>query len=105
MIVYNKDRSGVGLILNFRHSSSALIIRCASYTSGTQKSHSIQLHSILNISNELTKMSTLHHESLLETCFEEALEEIGIKEDSPFYADAYKTAQVMAMDKFLGMAQ
>ena len=51
------------------------------------------------------KMSTLHHESLLETCFEEALEEIGISEDSPFYADAYKTAQVIAMDKFLGMAQ
>ena len=50
-------------------------------------------------------MSTLHHESLLETCFEEALEEIGISEDSPFYADAYKTAQVIAMDKFLGMAQ
>ena len=65
----------------------------------------IQLHSILNISNELTKMSTLHHESLLETCFEEALEEIGISEDSLFYADAYKQAQVMAMDKFLGMAQ
>ena len=73
--------------------------------SGTQKPHSIQLHSILNISNELIKMSTLHHESLLETCFEEALEEIGISEDSLFYADAYKQAQVMAMDKFLGMAQ
>ena len=50
-------------------------------------------------------MSTLHHESLLETCFEEALEEIGISEDSLFYADAYKQAQIMAIDKFLGMAQ
>ena len=50
-------------------------------------------------------MSTLQNESLLETCFEEALEEIGISEDSLFYADAYKQAQIMAMDKFLGMAQ
>ena len=46
-------------------------------------------------------MSTLANESLLETFFEEALEEIGISEDSLFYADAYKTAQSMAMNKFL----
>ena len=46
-------------------------------------------------------MSTLANESILETLFEEALEEIGISEDSLFYADAYKTAQSMAMNKFL----
>lgn len=46
-------------------------------------------------------MSTLANESIFETLFEEALEEIGINEDSLFYADAYKTAQSMAMNKFL----
>ena len=46
-------------------------------------------------------MSTLANESIFETLFEEALEEIGINEDSPFFADAYKTAQSMAMNKFL----
>lgn len=50
-------------------------------------------------------MSSLHHESILETCFNEALEELGIKEDSPFYADAVSIAEGMAMDKFLEMAQ
>ena len=38
---------------------------------------------------------------LIETLFDEALEELGINEDSPFFADAYKIAQQMAMDKFL----
>ena len=46
-------------------------------------------------------MSTLANESILETLFEEALEEIGINESSPFFADAYKIAQSMAMNKFL----
>ena len=46
-------------------------------------------------------MSTLANESIFETLFEEALEEIGISEDSLFYTDAYKTAQSMAMNKFL----
>jgi len=46
-------------------------------------------------------MSTLANETIFETFFEEALEEIGINEDSLFYADAYKIAQSMAMDKFL----
>jgi len=46
-------------------------------------------------------MSTLANESIFETLFEEALEEIGINESSPFYADAYKIAQQMAMNKFL----
>ena len=46
-------------------------------------------------------MSNLVNESLLETFYEEALEEMGINEDSPFFADAYKIAQSIAMDKFL----
>ena len=46
-------------------------------------------------------MSTLANESIFETFYEEALEEIGINEDSPFFADAYKIAQSIAMDKFL----
>ena len=46
-------------------------------------------------------MSTLANESLLETYFEEALEEIGVKGDSPFYMDAIKIAKQMAMDKVL----
>ena len=46
-------------------------------------------------------MSTLANQSIFETLYEEALEEIGISEDSLFYADAYKIAQQMAMNKFL----
>ena len=46
-------------------------------------------------------MSTLANESILETLFEEALEEIGINKDSLFYADACKIAEQMAMEKFL----
>ena len=46
-------------------------------------------------------MSTLANETIFETLFEETLEEIGIDEDSLFYADAYKIAQSIAMDKFL----
>ena len=46
-------------------------------------------------------MSTLANESLLETFFEEALEEIGVKKDSPFYAASCKIAEEIAMDKFL----
>ena len=46
-------------------------------------------------------MSTLANESIFETLFEETLEEIGISETSPFFADAYKSAQAIAMDKFL----
>ncbi len=38
---------------------------------------------------------------LMETLFDEALEELGINEDSLFYADACKIAEQMAMDKFL----
>ena len=46
-------------------------------------------------------MSSIANEMLMETLFEEALEEIGINEDSPFFADAYKIAQTIEMDKFL----
>ena len=42
---------------------------------------------------------------ILETLFEEALEEIGISEDSPFFADAKGMAENMAMDIFLAMCQ
>jgi|TARA_B100001250_G_scaffold189066_1_gene162410 hypothetical protein len=46
-------------------------------------------------------MSTLANESLLETFFEEALEEIGVNEGSLFYAASVKIAEDIAMDKFL----
>ena len=46
-------------------------------------------------------MSTLANESIFETFYEEALEEIGINKDSLFYADACKIAEQMAMDKLL----
>ena len=46
-------------------------------------------------------MSTLANESLFETFYEESLDELGISETSPFFADAYKSAQAIAMDKFL----
>ena len=46
-------------------------------------------------------MSNLVNESLLETFYEEALEELGINENSLFYADACKIAEQMAMEKFL----
>jgi len=46
-------------------------------------------------------MSTLANEVIFETLFEEALEELDINESSPFFADAYKIAQSMAMNKFL----
>ena len=42
---------------------------------------------------------------ILENLYEEALEEIGIKSDSPFYGDAVKIAKQQAMDKFLSMCQ
>ena len=46
-------------------------------------------------------MSTLANESLLETYYEEALEELDINESSAFFADARKLAEQMALDKFL----
>ena len=49
-------------------------------------------------------MSNLQNESLLETFYEEALEEMGINKDSLFYADACKIAEQMAMDRLLSFA-
>ena len=46
-------------------------------------------------------MSNLQNQSLLETFYEEALEEMGINKDSLFYADACKIAEQMAMDRLL----
>ena len=46
-------------------------------------------------------MANLQNEALLETFNEEALEELDIKNDSPFYADACKVAEQMAMDRLL----
>ena len=46
-------------------------------------------------------MSTLANETIFETLFEETLEELGISDTSPFFADAYKLAQTIAMYKFL----
>jgi len=46
-------------------------------------------------------MSSIANEMIMETLFDEALEELGINEDSLFFADACKIAEQMAMDKFL----
>ena len=46
-------------------------------------------------------MSTLANEVIFETLFEEALEELGINENSLFYPNACKIAEQMAMEKFL----
>ena len=46
-------------------------------------------------------MSTLANESIFETLYEDALEEIGINKDSLFYSNACKIAEEMAMEKFL----
>jgi len=46
-------------------------------------------------------MSTLANESILETFYEDALAELNVNELSPFFADACKIAEQIAMDKFL----
>ena len=46
-------------------------------------------------------MSTLANQSIFETLYEDALEEIGISKDSLFYDNACKIAEEMAMNKFL----
>ena len=46
-------------------------------------------------------MSTLANQSIFETLYEDALEEIGINKDSLFYDDACKMAEQMAMDRLL----
>ena len=40
-------------------------------------------------------MSTLANETIFETLFEETLEELGINEDSPFFADACKSVRTI----------
>ena len=57
-------------------------------------------HSLTCIFDQLF-MSTLANETIYETLFDETLEEMGINENSPLFADAYKIAQSIAMDKFL----
>ena len=44
-------------------------------------------------------MSTLANETIYETLFEETLEEMGINEDSPFFADAYKISSALINSK------
>ena len=46
-------------------------------------------------------MSTLANESLLETFYEESLDELDINENSLFYPNSCKIAEQMAMEKFL----
>ena len=46
-------------------------------------------------------MSTLANESLLETFYEESLDELDINENSLIYPNACKIAEQMAMEKFL----
>ena len=46
-------------------------------------------------------MSTLANESIFETLYEDALEELGINENSLFYPNACKIAEKIAMYKFL----
>ena len=55
----------------------------------------------LHFNFNFKSMSNLQNESLLETFYEEALEELDVKNDSPFYADACKIAEQMAMDRLL----
>ena len=73
---YTSNRSGVGLILNFRHSSRAIIIRCASHISVTFSPHSPRIDAKLKITLQETKMSTLQNEMIMEDLFDECLCEL-----------------------------
>ena len=73
---YTSNRSGVGLILNFRHPSRAIIIRCASHTSVTLDSHSPRIDANLRITLQEPKMSTLQNEMIMEDLFDECLCEL-----------------------------
>ena len=94
---YTSNRSGVGLILNFRHLSRAIIIRCASHTSVTLDSHSPRIDANLKITLQEPKMSTLQNEMILENLFEE------VQEVFP-YLDEDKQAEI-ARKKFEDMCQ
>ena len=73
---YTSNRSGVGLIQNFRHLSRAIIIRCASHTSVTLDSHSPRIDAKLKITLQEPKMSTLQNEMIMEDLFDECLCEL-----------------------------
>ena len=73
---YTSNRSGVGLILNFRHPSRAIIIRCASHISVTFEPHSPRMHAKLKITLQEPKMSTLQNEMIMEDLFDECLCEL-----------------------------
>jgi len=73
---YTSNRSGVGLILNFRHLSRAIIIRCASHTSVTSCPHSPRIDAKLRITLQEPKMSTLQNEMIMENLFDECLCEL-----------------------------
>ena len=75
-MLYNKGRSGVGLILNFRHLSRAIIICCASHTSVTFSPHSLRIDANLKITLQEPKMSTLQNEMIMEDLFDECLCEL-----------------------------
>jgi len=73
---YTSNRSGVGLIINFRHSSRAIIIRCASHTSVTFSPHPPRIDAKLRITLQEPKMSTLQNEMIMEDLFDECLCEL-----------------------------
>ena len=73
---YTSNRSGVGLIQNFRHLSRAIIICCASHISVTLDSHSPRIDAKLRITLQETKMSTLQNEMIMEDLFDECLCEL-----------------------------
>ena len=73
---YTSNRSGVGLIINFRHLSRAIIIRCASHISVTLCPHSPRIDANLRITLQETKMSTLQNEMIMEDLFDECLCEL-----------------------------
>ena len=95
---YTSNRSGVGLILNFRHPSRAIIIRCASHTSVTFRPHSPRIDANLKITLQEPKMSTLQNEMIMEDLFDECLcelEQLGhdINKDTTQSVAAYRAQQ------------
>ena len=92
---YTSNRSGVGLIQNFRHSSRAIIILCASHTSVTLCPHSPRIDAKLRITLQETKMSTLQNEMIMENLFDECLCELeqqgyNINKDTTQAVAAYR---------------
>ena len=92
---YTSNRSGVGLIQNFRHPSRAIIIRCASHISVTLCPHFPRIDAKLRITLQETKMSTLQNEMIMEDLFDECLcelEQLGhdINKDTTQAVAAYR---------------